>query len=136
MKRPFQEIIDQLHDARIFGFLFDNDREGYKYSFYIYVQLFGDYDDGLYELRKALIRLNDARLKKLSIANDLSQGQFFITGVDADMSNGELTNFKFSFNSDDLELNVSATNIEIILSDQIERSRDQYLKTEWSSLLN
>ncbi|MES9906141.1 MAG: hypothetical protein ABW168_26115 [Sedimenticola sp.] len=135
MNKHFQKIIDQLHDARIFGFLFDNDREAFKYNFYIYVQLFGDFEDASYELRKALLRFSDAKISALSIENDLSRGQFFITGINVDQDENGLAQFDFAFNSDDLKLNLFAADIEIITSEKIEHSTDQYLKTDWVSLL-
>lgn len=135
MNKHFQGIIDQLHDARIFGFLFDNDREAFKYNFYIYVQLFGDFEDASYELRKALVQFSDAKVNALSIENDLSRGQFFITSINVNQNESELPHFNFIFNSDDLKLNLFAANIEIITTDKIEYSTDQYLKTDWVSLL-
>lgn len=135
MNKYFQEIIDQLHDARVFGFLFDNDVETFKYNFYIYVQLFGDFEDSSYELRKALLRFNDARVSTLSIENDLSRGQFFITGIDINQDENGLAQFSFAFNSDDLKLNLFAADIEMITSDEKEYSTGQYLKTDWMNLL-
>ncbi len=135
MNKFFQEIIDQLHDARIFGFLFDNDRATFKFDFYIYVQLFGDYENDAYELRKALLRFSDVKIEELSIVNDLSRGQYFITSVNITQETSELYKFNFIFSSTDIKLSLSAADIEIITSDKIEYSSDQYLKTDWLSLL-
>ena len=135
MNKSFQEIIDQLHDARVFGFLFDNDREAFIYNFYIYVQLFGDFKDTSCELRKALVRFGDAKIDALSIENDLSRGQYFITSINVNQDECGLPYFDFIFNSDDLKLSLFAADIEIIISEKIEYSTDQYLKTDWVSLL-
>ena len=65
MSKKLQELVDTLHDARVFGFLFDNDREAFKFDFYIYVQLFGDFEYESYELRKALLRFSNAEIGTL-----------------------------------------------------------------------
>jgi hypothetical protein len=135
MNREFQDIIDQLHDARVFGFLFDNDREAFKFDFYIYVQLFGDFEDKSYALKKALLRFSDVKIEHLSIENDLSRGQFFISYINVNQEKSELHQFEFFFNSNDIKLNLFAADVEIITSEKIEYSLDQYLKTNWVGLL-
>jgi len=135
MNKYFDEIVDQLHDARVFGFLFDNDIETFEYNFYIYVQLFGDFEDVSYELRRALVRFSDAKIDVLSIENDLSRGQFFITSINVNQDENGLLYLSFVFNSDDLKLHLFAADIEIISSEKAEYSVGQYLKTDWVTLL-
>jgi hypothetical protein len=138
MNKPFQGIIDQLHDARIFGFLFDNDIKAFKSNFYIYVQLFGDFDfeDSSYELTKALVRFSDAKIHALSIENDVGRGQFFITSINVNQDESDLPYFNFIFaDDDDLKLSLFAADVEIITSEKIEYSTNQYLKTDWVSIL-
>jgi len=137
MNKHFRGIIDQLHDARIFGFLFDNDIKAFKSNFYIYVQLFGDFyfEDSSYELTKALVRFSDAKIHALSIENDVSRGQFFITSINVSQDESELPYFNFIFDDDDLKLSLFAADVEIITSEKIEYSTAQYLKTDWVSLL-
>jgi len=55
MSKEFQVIVDQLHDARIFGLFFDTDRELFKFDFYIYVQLFDDFEHESYDVALALL---------------------------------------------------------------------------------
>jgi hypothetical protein len=135
MNKYFQEKIDQLHDARVFGFLFDNDRTIFKSNFYIYIQLFGDYENESYELKKALLRFNDIKIESLSIENDLSSGQYFISSINIEKKSDELYRFNFVFSSAEIELNLLAADFEMIVSDKIEYSLDQYLRTDWLNLL-
>jgi hypothetical protein len=135
MNKYFQEIIDQLHDARVFGFLFDNERETFKFDFYIYVQLFGDYENESYELRKALLQFSDVKIDSLSIENDLSRGQYFISSINIDQEASGIYKFNFVFSTSEIKLKLFAEDFKIITSDNIEHSLDQYLKTDWLSLL-
>lgn len=135
MSEEFQEIIDELHDARVFGFMFDSDRLAFKFDFYLYIQIFGDFEGESYELKKALLRFSDAEVNTLSIKNDLSRGQFFIVDVNVCRDDTGEYQFDFSFSSDDIKLNLLASNIEMLASEEIECSLDQYLKTNWTSLI-
>jgi len=135
MNTDFQEITDQLHDARVFGFLFDNDRSKFKFDFYLYIQLFDEFKDEAYQLKKALLRFSDAKIDVLSITNDLSRGQYFITTLNIIQKEKGIYQFDAIFNSDDVKLSLSAASIEIIVSEKTGYSSDQYLKTSWHELL-
>lgn len=132
----FQEAIGQLHDARVFGVFFDSDISTFTFDFYIYVQLFGNFEDGSYELKKALLKFAEAKIIFLSIENDLSQGQFFIVNVNCKQDIGGLYRFDFTFSSDDVKLSLLASNFEVLASQEIQYSSDQYLNTDWGNLLN
>jgi hypothetical protein len=132
----FSEAIEQLHDARFFGFLYDNDREKFRSNFYIYVQLFVDFEEPSYGLKKALVRFDNARIDTFSIKSDPSQGQFFITNINFIPKEKGLYRFEFSFSSDDVELSLYAGGIEVISSEKLEWASDQYLETDWLALLD
>ena len=135
MNIDFDEITEQLHDARVFGFLFDNDRAKFKFDFYLYVQLFGEFEKGTYHLKRALLRFNDASIHTLSIKDDVSRGQYFISEVNVTPIDKESNRFDIIFNSNDLELCLTAVNLELTASESIESSSDQYLMSDWSELL-
>jgi hypothetical protein len=130
----FPTVLEQLHDARVFGFFFDSQISTFTFNFYVYLQIFGDFQNGRYELRKALLKFDDAKIISLSIKNDLSQGQFFIENIccEADVSGAQ--RFDFVFSSNEIKLNLLASNIKFIVSEEIQYSSDQYLHTDWHSL--
>lgn len=135
MNSDFDEITEQLHDARVFGFLFDNDRAKFKFDFYLYVQLFGEFDKSAYHLKRALLRFGDASIHMLSIKNDISRGQYFISEFNVTQKDKESYSFDIIFNSNDIELSLTAVNVELTVSEKVECSSDQYLISDWSRLL-
>jgi hypothetical protein len=135
MNIDFDEIKDQLHDARVFGFFFDNDREKFKFDFYLYIQLFGEFEKGAYHLKRGLLRFGDASIRILSIKDDISRGQYFITEFNITQIDKESYRFDIVFNSDDVELSLTAVDFELIVSERVELSSDQYLMSDWGKLL-
>jgi hypothetical protein len=86
-------------------------------------------------LKKALLLFNDIKIELLSIENDLSSGQYFISNINIEKESGELYRFNFVFSSTEIKLNLLAADFEMIVSDKIEYSLDQYLRTDWLNLL-
>lgn len=128
-------MINQLHDARVFGILFDNNPLTQDLSLILYVQIFSDFESEKYTLEKGLIVFEEALIDNLSIIKDLSYGQFFITSIDfVDYGNGRF-NFIFTFDDSIIKLALSATNINLIKSGIIEQKNEQFLSTEWKNLL-
>lgn len=135
-------MINQLHDARVFGILFDNNPLTQDLSLILYVQIFSDFESEKYTLEKGLIVFEEALIDNLSIIKDLSYGQFFITSIDfvdcglwiVDCGNGTF-NFIFTFDDSIIKLALSATNINLIKSGIIEQKNEQFLSTEWKNLL-
>ena len=50
----FNSMINQLHDARVFGILFDNNPLTQDLSLILYVQIFSDFESEKYTLEKGL----------------------------------------------------------------------------------
>jgi hypothetical protein len=135
MINSFSADVALLHDARIFGFLFDNNRESFNSAFYLYVQIFGDFNDDCYHMKKALIFFKDAKIINFSIEDDVSQGQYFIKDLkEYCVFSGE-KNYEFIFNSDDIQLKLNASSMALIVSEIEESRSDQYLDTNWKALL-
>jgi hypothetical protein len=135
MISDFEKNVDLLHDARVFGFLFDNNREIFESYFYLYIQLFGFFDDDFYHMRKALICFKDAKILKFSIENDLSQGQYFIADLEVNSIVSGGYEFRIIFNSNDIELKLHAGCMELITSELEGLGKDQYLGTNWRDFL-
>ena len=135
MINKFNSLINQLHDARVFVILFDNNPLTYDLNLILYVQIFSDFESEKYTLEKGLIVFEEALIDNFSIIKDLSYGQFFITGIDfVDCGNGRF-NFIFTFDDSIIKLALSATNINLIMSGIIEQKNEQFLSTEWKNLL-
>lgn len=135
MNIDFDEITEQLHDARVFGFLFDNDRAKFKFDFYLYIQLFGEFEKDTYHLKRGLLRFGDASIHILSIKDDVSRGQYFISEFVITQKDKESYRFDIVFNSNDIELSLTAVDFELIVSEKVECSSDQYLNSDWCKLL-
>ena len=135
MINKFNSLINQLHDARVFVILFDNNPLTYDLNLILYVQIFSDFESEKYTLEKGLIVFEEALIDNFSIIKDLSYGQFFITGIDfVDCGNGRF-NFILTFDDSIIKLALSATNINLIMSGIIEQKNEQFLSTEWKNLL-
>jgi hypothetical protein len=135
MSKIFQDRIDQLHDARVFGFLFDNNRLAFEFDFYLYVQIFDDFLDDSYCLKKTLLRFSDAKIDTLIIQDDLSRGQYFISGINVNQQSNGTYMFDFLFSSAEIKLKIHAADFEVITSDKTESSIEQYIKTDWNRLI-
>jgi len=138
MINKFEKIISQLHDARLFGFLLDINPNTMDLNLILYVQIFSDYDcdSELYSLEKALVVFERASITKLSIHNDLSNGQFFITDIIIEKLLDDKFTFNFIFNDSSIELILVAENINLISSGKIEQKDWQFLPTNWQNLFN
>ncbi|MBF7689354.1 hypothetical protein [Acinetobacter pollinis] len=134
----FEKIISQLHDARLFGFLIDINPNTMDSNLILYVQIFSDYDfnSELYSLEKALVVFECSSINRLSIDNDLSNGQFFITDIIIEKLLDDKFTFNFIFNDSSIELILVAENINLISSGKIEKKDWQFLPTNWQNLFN
>jgi len=136
MMKSFDADISILHDARVFGFLFDNNREKFKSDFYLYVQVFGEFNENRYFMRKSLVHFDNAKIIKLSIENDIDQGQYFITDVIIKSGLSGEYEFTVVFNAENIALKLEADDMCVIKSDKVESGSDQYLASNWESLLH
>lgn len=135
MMNGFDADISLLHDARVFGFFIDNNREEFKSDFYLYVQVFGDFNENRYFMRKSLVRFDNAKIIKLSIENDFDQGQYFVTDVIINPSLSGEYEFTFVFNAENIALKLKAADMHVIKSDKVESGSDQYMTSNWEALL-
>ncbi|MEG0032271.1 hypothetical protein [Acinetobacter sp.] len=133
----FDSIINNLHDARVFGFLIERDYYSPDMSFILYVQIFSTYDFELdnYSLEKGLLIFESAKIKKLSIVDDLYGGQFFIISIQYEKNCEDGYDFIFTFNDPAINLTLSAKKIRLKCSGNIKKVEVQYLETNWSELL-
>lgn len=136
MIEKFEKIISQLHDARLFGFLIDTNPNTMDFNLILYVQIFSDYDCDLYSLEKALVVFESASINKLSIDNDLSSGQFFITDIVIKKLSDDKFTFNFIFNDSSIELILVSENLNLISSGKVEKKDWQLLPTNWQNLFN
>ncbi|SDB88769.1 hypothetical protein [Acinetobacter boissieri] len=134
----FEKIISHLHDARLFGLLLDINPNTMDLNLILYVQIFSDYDcdNDLYLLEKALVVFEKASINKLSINNDLSNGQFFITDIVIEKLLDDKFTFNFIFNDSSIELVLVAKSINLFSSGKIEEKDWQFLPTNWQNLFN
>lgn len=130
----FEKIISKLHDARLFGFLLDSNPNTMDLNFILYVQIFSDYNCELYSLEKAFIVFEKASITKLSINNDLFNGQFFINDIIIEQSKNEKFTFNFIFDDPSIELILISENINLITSGIVEENNIQFLPTNWRGL--
>ncbi|RYY80399.1 MAG: hypothetical protein EOO69_03140 [Moraxellaceae bacterium] len=136
MINNFEKIISKLHDARLFGFLLDSNPNSMEVKFILYVQLFSDYDCELYSLEKALLIFETPSVTKLSINDDLFNGQFFITDILIQQLEDRKFTFNFIFNDSSIELVIIAENMNLISSGIVEENNIQFLSTNWRGLLD
>jgi len=136
MIENFEKIISKLHDARLFGFLLDSNPNTMDLNFILYVQIFSDYNCELYSLEKAFIVFEKASIAKLSITNDLFNGQFFINDIVAEQSKNEKFIFNFIFDDPSIELILISENVNLISSGVVEENNIQFLPTNWRGLFD
>jgi len=134
MIERFEKNVALLHDARVFGFFFDTNKL-YEANFYLYIQLFGVFNEPNFHMKRALLRFKGAMVVRLSIENDLSEGQHFITELKISSVCKTKYSFNFSFNSKTVELKLNADDMELVTSNQEELDNIQYLPTNWRSLI-
>jgi hypothetical protein len=128
--------ISRLHDARVFGFLLDSNPVTLDLNFILYVQRFLGYENDEYDLEKSLVVFESTVIKKLSISDDIYNGQFFITDIEiSEFRDSNKWKFTFSFNDDSFELVIAAENMIVIPSGKIEKNVYQHLFTDWVQLL-
>ncbi|WP_312049233.1 hypothetical protein [Acinetobacter courvalinii] len=135
MINKFDSILSRLHDARLYGFLLDIEPKNFTSNVLLYIHLFSDFDLGKYSLEKGLLVFENASIEKLSIANDLSSGQFYIIDcIVNDLGNNKFR-FSFTFNDPSIRLDLIAENIFIKSSGLVEQKEEQFLATNWTNLL-
>lgn len=135
MINKFDSLLSRLHDARLYGFLLDFVPKNFTLNVLLYVHLFSDFEDEKYSLEKALVAFENASIEKFSIINDLSSGQFYI--IDCVVNSLECGRFKFifTFNDPAIALILTAENIKLTTSEEVEKKEDQLLTTNWLNLV-
>ncbi|ENU24181.1 hypothetical protein F993_01497 [Acinetobacter proteolyticus] len=135
MNKKIYQLLGELHDARLYGFLLDVDPKTFSLNVLLYVHIFSTFEDEKYSLEKALVIFEKASIHKFSITNDLSSGQFYIVDCIVKDFGNEKFKFIFTFNDPSIELILIAENMRIKNSGVVEEKDEQFLPTNWLKLL-